>query len=29
MVSSQSGNKKGTRTVRRYYVCGTYQRKGF
>lgn len=28
MVSSQSGNKKGTKTVRRYYVCGTYQRKG-
>lgn len=28
MVSGQSGNQKGTRTVRRYYLCGTYQRKG-
>ena len=28
MIGSQSGNKKGTKTVRKYYMCSKYQRKG-
>lgn len=28
MVGSQSGYKKGSKTVRKYYLCGNYQRRG-